>query len=280
MIYMKDIEQLIRERHSTRTFNNDAISQETKSELHSFMTNLNKEDYRFTMVDYYLKHGKELGTYGFIKNAKSFIVAVGLKSLGTNNLKAVDFGYDFEQIILKATELGIGTCWMGMSFNNSELANMVDARVDEQILMVSPIGYSHKQRGREKLTRMLISADKRKAFGDLFYEGNFLNPLNEVKEDPYTTALEMLRLAPSAGNAQPWRVVKVANGYDFYVDPKKFYDNMKDKRVDLSYNDMGIAKLHFELTANKYGLKGKWVTKDIRTDEKPWYAYSWVQQVT
>ncbi len=88
----------------------------------------------------------------------------------------------------------------------------------------------------------------------------------------------MTRLAPSAGNAQPWRILKTNEGYDFYALPKKFYDNMKDKRVDFTYNDMGgIAKLHFELVAKKYGLKGKWVRKNVVGNELDGkiYVYSW-----
>ena len=57
----------------------------------------------------YYDDGSRLGTYGMIKNAKTFIVAIAKKSLGEDLMRAVDFGYDFEKIVLKATDLGLDT---------------------------------------------------------------------------------------------------------------------------------------------------------------------------
>ena len=58
---------------------------------------------------------KRLGTYGFIKGATGFIV--GAVRQAPNDLE--DYGYLREQVILYATGLGLGTCWLGGTFTRS-----------------------------------------------------------------------------------------------------------------------------------------------------------------
>ncbi len=49
----------------------------------------------------------------------------------------------------------------------------------------------------------------------------------------------------------------------------------KNKKYDTSYNDIGIAKAHFEYTAKEKGLKGQWVKKDSNIEDKFAYVCSW-----
>ncbi len=46
----------------------------------------------------------------------------------------------------------------------------------------------------------------RKEWGDIFFSGNFGGKLSRRDAGDYGEALEMVRLAPSASNKQPWRV--------------------------------------------------------------------------
>jgi hypothetical protein len=71
-----------------------------------------------------------------------------------------------------------------------------------------------------------------------------------------------VRIAPSASNKQPWRVVKDGQYWHFYLqrtpgyrrDPLKILLDL----CDLQRLDMGIALCHFELTARELGLAGHW----------------------
>ena len=92
----------------------------------------------------------------------------------------------------------------------------------------------------------------------------------------YKEALDMLRLSPSAVNIQPWRVLKTSKGYDFYsVKPKNADKN--DKKIDITHNDIGIAKYHFEHTLNEDGVSGEWSKKNDEyiIHEKYEYVCSW-----
>jgi hypothetical protein len=67
----------------------------------------------------------------------------------------------------------------------------------------------------------------------------------------------MLRLAPSSGNTQPWRVF-----FDETMNEFHFYKKVISKRYELTGVhdiDMGIALCHFELTSLQNGLSGRWL---------------------
>lgn len=53
----------------------------------------------------------------------------------------------------------------------------------------------------------------------------------------------MVRLAPSAVNRQPWRVVRIGSAYVFYLKHAKGY--VSEATGDLQKVDMGIALCHF-----------------------------------
>ena len=108
---------------------------------------------------------------------------------------------------------------------------------------VSPLGYpAAKMSMRETLMRRAAKADERQNWDALFFDGDFGTPLREENED-VKAALEMVRLAPSAVNRQPWRVVRVGRAYHFYLKHAKGY--VSEATGDLQKVDMGIALCHF-----------------------------------
>ena len=63
--------------------------------------------------------------------------------------------------------------------------------------------------------------------------------------------LEAVRLAPSAVNKQPWRVVVCGDRAHFYEKRSKGY--VSADGWDIQKIDMGIALSHFELAAKEKG---------------------------
>ena len=85
----------------------------------------------------------------------------------------------------------------------------------------------------------------------------------------------MLRLAPSATNAQPWRVVKKQNAYHFFETHKK---NASEEEKMIKKVDLGIALSHFHQTAMEQGLVGQFKKMDntgINIPENTTYIISW-----
>ncbi len=284
MNFTRSVVDIIRERTSRRTY----IKQEFEERIREWIINLLKNhDFespfskfvgkiRFELIsvpEFDPRERKNLGTYGFIKGAQYFIVGAVKKS----NYNREHFGYILESIILAATDIGLGTCWLGGFFNKSLFSAKINCEPDEIVPAITPIGYSVKRKVREKITRTVIRANKRLAWEKLFFESNFITPVSRENLGEYTILLESVRLAPSASNQQPWRVVKEFNKkiFHFYIVKSKTgigLRYMKFRRLDI-----GIAVSHFDLTSKELGVEGTWVFEEPFISESDDYLYiiSW-----
>lgn len=96
----------------------------------------------------------------------------------------------------------------------------------------------------DRLMRAVASSDKRKPLGELFFVNDFSVSLTE--DGPYAMPLDMMRLAPSSANSQPWRALVRGNQVDFYCAKDNNY----------SMIDMGIGLCHFALAADAQNISG------------------------
>ncbi len=224
---------------------------------------------------------KGLGTYGFIKNPTGFFI--GAVDRGLHNLE--DYGYLLEYIVLAATDLGLGTCWLGGSFSKSGFAKKIALRSSETLPAVIAAGYDANNNGSREFIRRQMNAHRRLQMDRLFFDDTFDNPIKIKSTDPYALALEMVRLAPSASNKQPWRIVRMGNMWHFFLQRTKGYGKGTLlfgilRLADLQRVDMGIAMCHFELTALSLGLHGRWIVDDPKLilTESTEYTVSWISE--
>jgi hypothetical protein len=149
---------------------------------------------------------------------------------------------------------------------------------------VTSIGYISQKEQRGVTIRQLVGGHNRKPWDNLFFREKFGIPLSSDEAGPYAVPLEMVRIAPSASNKQPWRIIKDGDSWHFYMQRTKGYgDTLTFKLLniaDLQRVDMGIAMCHFEMAAGELGLRGKWEIKEPKI-EKPAglceYTASWVR---
>ena len=222
---------------------------------------------------------KGLGTYGFIKGAAGFIVGAA----GPSQKNLEDFGYMMERAILFATDMGLGTCWLGGTFTRSSFAKKISATVDEVVPAVTSVGYILKKEQPGVTMRALVGGHNRKPWDNLFFREKFGSPLSSDEASLYAVPLEMVRIAPSATNKQPWRIIKHGDSWHFYMQRTKGYGDTLTFKIlniaDLQRVDMGIAMCHFQMAAGELGLKGRWEIKEPMI-EKPAglceYTASWV----
>ncbi len=281
------IPDVIRQRFSCRTYLERPISPEKRQKLKTFIDNLqngpfgSRPHFHLVAADRGDSHVlKDLGTYGFIQGASGFII--GTLDSGEKNLE--DYGYQMEEIILSATSLGLGTCWLGGTFTRSSFARKINAADDGLIPAVASIGeIADIEEARNGSLRRQIGADQRLPWQRLFFNQGFGTPLSQVEAGKYATPLEMLRIGPSASNKQPWRVIKDGTIWHFFLQRSKGYPDGDLRRIpgiaDIQRLDMGIAMCHFELTARELGLPGKWLNEapDIaKPDDLTEYVVSWV----
>ncbi|MCD6204065.1 MAG: nitroreductase family protein [Candidatus Marinimicrobia bacterium] len=276
----QSIIEIIRARRSVRTYRPDRIADNLRQYLLNAMQELQAGPFghhaRFRLLDRrdFSDQRKVFGTYGFIQNAPCFIVGTITNTTGAFE----DYGYLLERLILMAQKLGLGSCWLGGSFKRNRYAKLLDLKENEVIPAVTPVGYpAEKPALRDKLIRLGAGSKNRKPRQELFFENTFHQPLNDEAAGKYSTALEMVRLAPSASNRQPWRVVKINNRYHFYLQRTPGYGRLLPE-IDLQKVDIGIALCHFELSAGELALKGHWQCTDpeIPLPENCEYILSWI----
>ncbi len=286
MITNNTITSLIKTRTSCRTYNGKVVDPSKKAAMDKFADEPGSGPFglksRFKIIgadptDPTILKG--LKTYGVIKGASAYIV--GAMPQAENNLE--DFGYAMQQIILFATDLDLGTCWLGGTFNKSVFSEKMSLNNHETVPAVTALGHrASKQRLFEKFARYQSRADTRRPFQNIFFEQNFEKSLTPEDAGDYKIPLEMVRIGPSASNKQPWRMIRDQSGkfHLFLMRTKNYYGkyNKWFDLADLQRVDMGIAMCHFELTCRESGLKGKWIKEEppaIPLPEFTEYVVTW-----
>jgi hypothetical protein len=273
--------ETIQTRKSCRTYSDRTIESEKLTGLRQFLASNTEPPFggkvRFHLIDFNeMEIGalKNLTTYGVIKGARQFIVGTVEKQA-----KAMeDYGYCMEKNILKATSMGLGTCVLGGTFKRTGFAEIINLSGNELLPVISPVGYPGDRRSAvDRMFRFMAASDRRKPWHELFYLKDIDTSLEKENCGGFEAPLECVRLAPSASNRQPWRIIKDGdqNTFHFYLRRTPGYENII-KGIRLQNIDMGIAMCHFELSARELGLKGYWNVKDpqIKSDGME-YIVSW-----
>lgn len=269
-IYNKPITEIISQRHSVRSYKNSDLPKEIIEKIKQYIDEVNNPFGKKVKIKIIQKDtsNKELklGTYGVIKGANYFLGA----SCSNDELSLIALGYTLEKVILYCTSLGLGTVWLGGTFNKGGFAKAMELREDEILPIVSPFGYESDKKSF-LASLMGNNNNKRKKYSEVFFDGNFDTPLSSIASGPYFEMLEMVRIAPSAVNKQPWRVLKDNENFHFYLSNSK----------SLNKVDIGIALCHFHLTAIEKELHGEFkILENLKNNKDNNFEYiaTWISK--
>jgi len=261
MAAARSLAQLIRERRSVRAYSGQAIPAAAFTELGAACGALTRgplgTECRILL----------LSNVWTIWGARHFLA--GAARGGPHAL--ADLGRLLEELVLRACGLSLGTCWIGLGFPQAAFAEALALAPEETLPAVIAVGVpSGRTTAYGLAARLATGASRRKPWGELFFDGNFRAPLSVPGgppaavppgpgAGPFALALEMVRLAPSAQNRQPWRVVREgpeerARYHFFRQQPA----GPLSSRPDWLRLDVGIAMAHFELALAEAGVRGRW----------------------
>ncbi len=252
----------IKNRTSCRTFKPVPLFPADKHSLEAFIrendAGLDNERIPFVIIEKKAGEKPMKLDYGIIKGHCTYVMGASEASVTSR----VNYGYLMEKVVLKATEMSIATCWVG--YFDPEYFN-ADIKIEKgyEIPSIVVIGYPTAAPSLlDKVVRFSAKAGKRQAWGALFFNYHSKAALSPESVKKYSDSLEMVRLAPSSGNTQPWRVFldDTVNEFHFYKKPVSGRYEAKG----LHEIDMGIAMSHFELASVYNGLSGGWIK---RTEE-------------
>ena len=240
---MDNIEKLVRERRSVRTFDGRELTETDRKKLSAFIETIDNP------------YGLPIEFKLLPKMSCPVVVGTNLyisaKLKNTPHMNEA-FGYAFETLVLYAQSLDIGTVWIGGTMDRGAFEKAMELAEDEVMPCVSPLGYpAEKMSVREKMMRAGIKADIRFSFEEIAFQNSFDTPLTSDAAGRLFSPIETVRLAPSAVNKQPWRIVVADDVVHFYLQRSK---NFNGGRIDMQKIDMGIALCHFALTAKELGI--------------------------
>ena len=252
----ESIQDIIRKRKSVRTFNGVPLRTEDRQKLKDFLSG--SENPFGVPVEFRLLEAKahKLSS-AVILGAQEYVAA----KVGRVPQFEIAYGYSFERFCLFAAGLGMGSVMLAATISRRTFEEAMQLQDAEVMPLASPVGYPAEKRSvREKMMRKAIKADERLPFDTLFFEGSFAQSLLPERAGQFRDALEMLRLAPSAANKQPWRAVVCGDKVHFYEKKAKSFSN--HALGDIQKVDVGIGLAHFDLTLKESGTEGTFIVEN------------------
>jgi len=251
---MKNIEKLIRQRKSIRTYKGSA----TQSDIEKLLAFAETIENPFSIpVTFKALYTQRDGLVCPVLTGTDTYIGGSIAAERYANLA---FGYSFEMLILYAQSLGLGTVWLGGTMNRPAYEKAMDMYPGEMMPCAAAVGYAaDKPSLRDNVMRSGVKADSRLPFEELFFEGSFDRPLTREKAGKLEFPLEMVRLAPSSINRQHWRVIVDDNRAHFYMKRQKAPSGGS---IDMPKIDMGIALCHFDLATREKGIETAYIMED------------------
>lgn len=175
--------ELVKKRYSVRTYTSKPVPRDILLKCIEAArlapSACNAQPWRYIIVDkkeLVEKIGEEVcsGIYSFnnfVKNAAALIVVVSdkegfIRKVGSyikgTNYYLIDIGIACEHLVLQATELGLGTCWIGW-FDEKKLKRILNIPRNKRVDVIISLGYYQKipstSQSRKALTE-LVSYNK------------------------------------------------------------------------------------------------------------------------
>ncbi|HNY22033.1 MAG TPA: nitroreductase family protein [Treponemataceae bacterium] len=225
------LQEAIDARVSRRTYDGTPLTQAESAALKALIDKANKDEGLSIKLieDASAVFGKLSKSYGMFSGVRSVIMLAGKPATPDLYRK---LGYRGEMIVLEATRLGLGTCWVSGTFNKDDPAlRLADGEI---IAAVVAIGHVKEQRSiKERLIRGLAHGKEK--------------PIDEIytadREPPewFLAGVRAAFKAPSAINLKPVRFRQEG-------DEAIAFTTRDDETGNI---DLGIACAHFEIASGR-----------------------------
>lgn len=212
-----EIIELMKERHSVRQYTDKKIEKEKREVLNTLIAQINQKAGLHIQIIYDEPKcfNSMMAHYGKFDGVNNYIALVREKSKPDEAL-----GYYGEQIVLKAQELGLNTCWVAMTHGKSKA--QID-KGEKQVCLIS-LGYGKTAGAAHKSKKLSEVCNYKKDMPEWFLSG-----------------MEATLLAPTAMNRQKFYFELLPDNSIKITCGKGLYTKL----------DLGIVKYHFEVASGK-----------------------------
>lgn len=212
-----EIIELMKERHCVRQYTDKKIEKEKREVLNTLIAQINQKAGLHIQIIYDEPKcfNSMMAHYGKFDGVNNYIALVREKSKPDEAL-----GYYGEQIVLKAQELGLNTCWVAMTHGKSK------AQIDkgEKLVCLISLGYGKTAGAAHKSKKLSEVCNYKKDMPEWFLSG-----------------MEAALLAPTAMNRQKFYFELLPDNSIKITCGKGLYTKL----------DLGIVKYHFKVVSGK-----------------------------
>lgn len=210
--------EIMKQRHSVRQYTDKEIEKEKRDALDELATRINEKTGLHIQIIYDEPKcfDSMMAHYGKFYGVNNYIALVGKKSADLDE----KLGFYGEQLVLKAQELGMNTCWVAMSHGKSKA--QID-KGEKQVCLIS-LGYGATNGVPHKSKAVSQVSNYRQGMPEWFLQG-----------------VEAALLAPTAVNQQKFYFELLQDSSVKANSGKGFYTKL----------DLGIAEYHFEAVTGK-----------------------------
>lgn len=217
--------EAINARHSVRHYISKPLEHDIVEAIKAKIENCNREGrLHIQLVTNEPKGFNGLICYGQFSGVENYLVVAG------KNAEDLDYrvGYYGEQLVLFAQQLGLGTCWAGLTYSKIKGTYTLDQ--GEKIVCMIALGYPNDP-GR-KIKRKTIEQ---------------LSNVSSNTPEWFRRGVEAVQKAPTAVNQQKFYFEYLGkSGNTHLVRAKRLFSLIGYTKMDL-----GIARLHFEIGAGR-----------------------------
>ena len=220
------IQEAIEARHSVRAYKDLLLSEEIVKLLEDELVKLNNEGQLHIQLICNEPKAFQgtMAKYGKFRNANNYLVMAGKKAEDLDER----IGYYGEHLVLLAQTLGLNTCWVGLSY--SKVPGTYVLEEGEKIACYIAIGYGETQGVGHKIKTV-----------------EQVSNASDITPSWFKKGVEAALLAPTAVNQQKFSFEYVGMSNNRHqVRAKKGFS-----MIGYTQMDLGIAKYHFEIGADK-----------------------------
>ena len=213
-----EILEIMKQRHSVRCYTDKSVEPEKRAALNALTKEINQKNGLNIQIVYdepkcfdsFMAH------YGKFSGARNYIALIGKKSPKLDET----LGYYGEELVLKAQESGLNTCWVALTHGKSEA---VIGKGEKQVCLIA-LGYGATQGAPHKNKPLQTLCN-----------------YNEHMPEWFLNGMNAALLAPTAMNQQKFRFELLPDGNVKATCGGGFYTKL----------DLGIVKYHFEVVSGK-----------------------------
>ena len=210
--------EIMKQRHSVRQYTAQVVEPEKRAVLDTLTQEINRKAGLSIQIIYddpkcfdsFMAH------YGKFTGVHNYIALVGKKSPTLDET----LGYYGEELVLKAQELGLNTCWVALTHGKSKA---VVGKGEKEVCLIA-LGYGVTQGVPHKSKPM-----------------QELCACAEPMPEWFLSGMNAAALAPTAMNQQKFHFELLADGTVKATCGSGFYTKL----------DLGIVKYHFETVSGK-----------------------------